>query len=304
MGNLLQNHLGKYTESEAAYRKALKINPNYTNAWNNLGSLLKNHLGNYTESEAAYRKALKINPNYTNAWNGLGFLLKNHLGNYTESEAAYRKALKIDPNYTYAWNGLGLLQRDYFLDLDQAKESFTKGLELPEDDTTPYLNMNMGFLLFRKEKEEAIKFLKKAQKQFIEQYAKTKDSNSWVNGLLLCVLLYQKVESQKLSVEQNEKIPADDKTLGLFLYAYCIEDKNSPANWHAVKQSTNDFEHFFYILRVLRYMAEAYPEKAKVLEGFAKELLADKALQKTFKDVRPAENALQAYMDYNLINAP
>ena len=54
--------------------KALEIDPNDADAWNNKGNALYN-LGNYNEAIECYNQTLKIDPNYINAWYNKGVVL-------------------------------------------------------------------------------------------------------------------------------------------------------------------------------------------------------------------------------------
>ena len=56
-------YLGKYEEAIATYDKAIEIDPQYADAWNNKGSAL-GCLGKYEEAIAAYDKAIEIDPQY------------------------------------------------------------------------------------------------------------------------------------------------------------------------------------------------------------------------------------------------
>lgn len=50
--------------------------------------------------------AIKINPNYADAWNNKGVSL-GKLGKYKEAIESYDMAIKIDPNFAHAWNNKG-----------------------------------------------------------------------------------------------------------------------------------------------------------------------------------------------------
>ncbi|MCA9049600.1 MAG: tetratricopeptide repeat protein [Planctomycetaceae bacterium] len=145
LGILLADPLGRYEDSEAAYREALRINPEFAYVWNNLGNLLKDHLGRYEDSEAAYREALRINPKYAPALDNLGRLLQDHLGRYADSEAAYRKALRINPEDAAAWNGLGNLLADYLDRTDEGVECYEQAIRCDETGDAP--RHNLTFLL-------------------------------------------------------------------------------------------------------------------------------------------------------------
>jgi tetratricopeptide (TPR) repeat protein len=84
------------------YDQAIKIDPNYTDAWNNKGIALHN-LRKFKEAIDCCDMAIKINPNYTDAWNNKGVSL-GKLGKYKEAIEFYDMAMKIDPNLARAWS--------------------------------------------------------------------------------------------------------------------------------------------------------------------------------------------------------
>ena len=56
------NGLGKLQEAESLYRKAIEINPDFVQAYYNLGLILKS-LGKLQEAEISTRKAIEIKNN-------------------------------------------------------------------------------------------------------------------------------------------------------------------------------------------------------------------------------------------------
>jgi tetratricopeptide (TPR) repeat protein len=140
LGDLLQDHLGRYTEAEEAYRKAIEIDPKFTYPWNGLGNLLSYHLGRYAEAEEAYRKAIEIDPKLAYPWDNLGDLLQFHLGRYAEAEEAFRNAIEIDPKLADPWNGLGDLYCDHLQRYSDAASAFKKALEYGWEES-PRLNL-------------------------------------------------------------------------------------------------------------------------------------------------------------------
>lgn len=93
------------TESEKAFRQAIKLKPGYADAHNNLGFTLQEQ-GKLNEAINSYRRALKINPTHADAHNNMGNALKSK-GKLNEAIMAYRRALKINPNLTYAIYNMG-----------------------------------------------------------------------------------------------------------------------------------------------------------------------------------------------------
>ncbi|MEM7560495.1 MAG: tetratricopeptide repeat protein, partial [Planctomycetota bacterium] len=55
---------------EAAYRRSIDFEPRTKHAWNNLGNLFQDHLNRFEESEQAYRKAIELDEKYALPWNG------------------------------------------------------------------------------------------------------------------------------------------------------------------------------------------------------------------------------------------
>ena len=54
---------GKLNKAISAYRQAVRISPQYTEAYNNLGNALQGK-GMFDEAIAAYRQAVQINPQF------------------------------------------------------------------------------------------------------------------------------------------------------------------------------------------------------------------------------------------------
>jgi len=106
-GAILQN-IGQLQEAELSYRKAIKLNPNYADAYYNLGVILTN-CGKLQEAELSYRKAIELNPNYANAYCNLGSVLTN-LGKFQEAEFSYFKAIELNPNDVITYFSLSTLQ--------------------------------------------------------------------------------------------------------------------------------------------------------------------------------------------------
>jgi tetratricopeptide (TPR) repeat protein len=130
LGNLLVDHLRRPDKAEAAYRKAIELDPKYAAPWNGLGNVLQYHLGRPAGAEAAYRKAIELDLKDATPWNGLGNVLNDHLGRRDEAEAAYRKALELNPKYAPSWHGLGNVLFSHHARPDEAEAAYRKAIEL------------------------------------------------------------------------------------------------------------------------------------------------------------------------------
>lgn len=106
----MQNHKKKnFKAAENLYEEILRKNPNYINAYNNLG-ILFNQLGEYKKSINCYEKIIQIQPNNAAAHNNLGFVL-NQLDELEKAMKFFEKAIQIEPNYADAFYNLGNIHK-------------------------------------------------------------------------------------------------------------------------------------------------------------------------------------------------
>jgi Flp pilus assembly protein TadD len=162
LGNLYQNHLGKFAEAEAAYKKAIEIDEKFAFPWNGLGSLYFIHVGKYSEAESAYNKAIALNEKYASSWHGLGSLFHYQLGKYAEAEVAYRKAIEIDEKFAHPWNDLGYLFQNHFAKYTEAEAAFKKAIEIDEKFAPAWNGLGNLFQLYLGKFAEAEAAYKKA----------------------------------------------------------------------------------------------------------------------------------------------
>ncbi len=138
LGNLLKEPLGRPVDAEGTYRKAIELDPKWAYPWNNLGNLLQDCLGRPAEAEVAYRKAIELDPKAAHPWNGLGNLLEAHLARPAEAEAAYLKAIELDPKWADPWNGLGNLLQVHLGRPAEAESAYRKAIEIDSKHAHPW----------------------------------------------------------------------------------------------------------------------------------------------------------------------
>ena len=129
---------GKPDEAAACYERALRLNPGYAEARNNLGNVLKDR-DKLDEAAACYQRALELKPDYALAHYNLGLLWQDR-GHLDDAVTCYRHALRWDPAYSEAHNNLGNALKDQGA-LDEAVASFRKALELKPDDHAAHSNL-------------------------------------------------------------------------------------------------------------------------------------------------------------------
>lgn len=116
--------LEHYQEAIASYEKALEVESNSHQAWNNQGSVLCN-LGRYEEAIISYEKALKIKPDKHEALSGKGNALCK-LGCYDDALTSFDRALEFassDPSLYYNKACTYALQNKIELVLENLRQS-------------------------------------------------------------------------------------------------------------------------------------------------------------------------------------
>ena len=103
----LQNHKkNNFQVAKNFYNKTLKLNPNYVEAYTNLG-ILHNRLGENQKALSCFKKAIQIDPKSAPLHNNLGFIL-NQLGYHKKAIKYLKIAIEIDFNYADAFYNLGI----------------------------------------------------------------------------------------------------------------------------------------------------------------------------------------------------
>jgi len=123
------HELEMYTEAVKYYQKAIKLNPDFTEAFINLG-VAYYQLGKYSKAIDAYEKALQLNPQSPSLYNKLGSAYIIH-GSYTKALGSFKKATDIEPGNPVSHYNLGVA---YYLNGDR-NAAFKEYAILKELDT-------------------------------------------------------------------------------------------------------------------------------------------------------------------------
>jgi len=89
--------LNEFQNSVLSFKSAIRINPNYVEAYNNLATNYIN-LGQFEDAINYLKKAIKIRPDYANAYNNLASAQAD-LGKYKDAINSFNKLLMIEPNF-------------------------------------------------------------------------------------------------------------------------------------------------------------------------------------------------------------
>ena len=95
------------SQAEAAYRRAIEIDPSLANAFTNLGNLLYSR-GDTDTAELMYHKALKVDAEQPEALYNLGFILYNK-GDYDGALENFLHAVQSAPSFADAHFNLAMV---------------------------------------------------------------------------------------------------------------------------------------------------------------------------------------------------
>jgi tetratricopeptide (TPR) repeat protein len=138
--SLLLHDCKRLAEAEVVYRRLLKLKPNFAAGHNNLGLCLQD-CKRPAEAEVAYRRALQLKPDFAEAHYNLGNLLQGSK-RLAEAEAAYMRALEFNPNYAKAQLSLGVLLKDSKR-LAEAEVAYQRALEVKPDFADAHNNLGI-----------------------------------------------------------------------------------------------------------------------------------------------------------------
>jgi Tfp pilus assembly protein PilF/peroxiredoxin len=154
LGSLLVK-TGQTAKAKAAYEQALALQPDLSEAANDLGTLLAEG-GDIPAAIERFRAALAATPDYPDALNNLGYALLL-TGQVREAQELYEKALKLQPDFPEALNNLGLILGRQG-ELDRAEPYFRKALQARSDYGEAANNLAL-VLVNRGQTEYAIRLL-------------------------------------------------------------------------------------------------------------------------------------------------
>ena len=107
LNQLANYHFGNqdYTAAIAAFEKAIRIAPAFTQPYNQLGYAYR-FVGKPAQAEKAFKKYIQLIPDDPNPYDSYGELLMER-GRFEESIKAYKKALAVDRNFIASYIGIG-----------------------------------------------------------------------------------------------------------------------------------------------------------------------------------------------------
>jgi tetratricopeptide (TPR) repeat protein len=189
------NDLSRNEEAIAACDKAIEIDPQLAEPWNNKGCALY-CLGRYEEAVTAYNKALEINSQDAMAWYNKGIALDD-LGRYDEVITAYDHVIDINPQDAMAWLNKGVALADLSRN-EEAMAAYDNAIVINPQYAKAWYNKGSAFLDLGRH-EEAI----------------TAYDNAIVINPQYAEAWYNKGKAHYYLGKYEEAIAACDKALGI-----------------------------------------------------------------------------------------
>ena len=95
----------EYDKAIVEYTQALRLDPNYTLAYNDRSYIYGEIKKDYDRAIADYTQAIRLNPNFVAAYHNRGSVY-GHKRDYTRVIADFETALRLDPSLTTTRNSL------------------------------------------------------------------------------------------------------------------------------------------------------------------------------------------------------
>lgn len=139
-----QLHLqNRVAEAEPFYRRAVELDPDFTQAWMNLGlAILMQRRPD--EALLCQREALRLDPDSADAHNNLG-MIHYTKGNIAEAESCFRSALRLYPDHPNATLNLGSV-RQTLNHVEDAEALFRRAMTLGADPGRTKSNLSLALM--------------------------------------------------------------------------------------------------------------------------------------------------------------
>ena len=133
---LVLDDQGKHQEAIARYRKAIELDPGFSNAYLNWGLALQGE-GDFDGAIVKYQKAIELDAKNSESYNNWGAILEA-FGKDQEAVAKYQKAIESDPKNVdpyMSWGSIFVKERKY----EDALSKYLKAIEVNPARAGPYV---------------------------------------------------------------------------------------------------------------------------------------------------------------------
>jgi tetratricopeptide (TPR) repeat protein len=143
---------GDYPKAIEYYEKAIKIDPNFAEAYNQLGLTYQANQAKPSEIAWYFKTATEINPSYAEAYENLGKAYYG-MGDFDHAEEYCKKALEINPQLGSAQFSLAWI---YLLGKAQPAEAIYHFKKVLERKKIPHAYYGLGIAYFMNEERAMV----------------------------------------------------------------------------------------------------------------------------------------------------
>ena len=218
-----------YKKAKEYYEKAIKLNPKFAEAYNNLAVLLFQYFKEYKTAKEYYEKAIKFKNKYSQAYFNLGNLLQHsYFKKYKEAKECYEKAIEFNPKFVEAYSLLSNLLLHHFKDSKKSIEYLEKGInQMPDIGKIKAEFYNMLAISFQLKKE-----YEKARENYEKAIKINPDIAEFYYGLAIVfheIKEYEKAkENYEKAIEINPNLIQAKKNLIQLEKSNLIQSENNP----------------------------------------------------------------------------
>ena len=132
-----KNTLGRHEDAIADCNQAVRLKPDLAEAYNNRGNA-KSDLGHHEDAIADYNQAVRLKPDLAEAYNNRG-TAKDELNRYEAAITDYDEAIRLEPDYAEAYFNRGNAKGDLGRHED-AIADYSQAIRLKLDFAEAYIN--------------------------------------------------------------------------------------------------------------------------------------------------------------------
>ncbi|HNU08677.1 MAG TPA: tetratricopeptide repeat protein [Pyrinomonadaceae bacterium] len=135
-----------YPRADAAYRRALSLNPNDSRGLYGLGNIYADQQ-RWEESEGSYRGAIRVDPANSGPYIALSYVLSQPIiggdlsNRYAEAEQMARKAIEIDAENPFAYDQLGVALELRGIISEETQQAYLKAIAIEPEFALAYAHL-------------------------------------------------------------------------------------------------------------------------------------------------------------------
>lgn len=147
--------------------KSISDNPKAIDAYNEGTPLLRQN--NYEDALPHFQKAVKIDPNFPYAWDNIG-ICQRRLGNLDKALEAYKKSLAIDPSGKTPLRNIAVVYT-YKKEYKKAIKWYKKSAKLDQSDPEIFYGIGRIQAIYLNHYEKGLNHLCKAYNIYVGQHS-------------------------------------------------------------------------------------------------------------------------------------